>query len=227
MKPIRDRHLGETIIVLGCGPSLKTVPSVFLDRFTTIGTNRVSLNYDPDYLVWIDRELPLREYKILNASKAERFSPTMEASGRVEMIFQPIEQNIPVLEGCKGKAPRTEPESNRFGRYEPGEDDPVLSDDYDKGLYCGASTIFPALNLAVLFGATRIILAGMDLKDNSHCHPSREGKDPNLPFNNAAEILRSFDYIADDLHGTGVEILNLNRRSAVRNFRFVDMKDVA
>jgi hypothetical protein len=51
---IRDKHLGETIILLGTGPSVNTIDLSVLDNFTTIGANGIGLVYYPDYYVICD-----------------------------------------------------------------------------------------------------------------------------------------------------------------------------
>src|SRR5262245_2050327 len=48
----RKRHAGETIIVCGCGASLKTLP--IPAGCVTIGTNDVGRLFDPDYLVVVN-----------------------------------------------------------------------------------------------------------------------------------------------------------------------------
>jgi len=48
----RDAHLGETIVVCGCGPSLKELPDP--ERMITLGVNDVGRLFDPTYLVVVN-----------------------------------------------------------------------------------------------------------------------------------------------------------------------------
>ena len=46
---LKNKHRGETGIVIGNGPSLRDVTKEQLDRYPTIGTNRIYLKYNPTY----------------------------------------------------------------------------------------------------------------------------------------------------------------------------------
>ena len=54
MKEYKDKHTGETCIIIGNGPSLKFVPNHFLDKYPTFGSNRVYLKYIPKYYVCVN-----------------------------------------------------------------------------------------------------------------------------------------------------------------------------
>ena|SRR5688572_19811911 len=67
----RDRHRGETIIVCGCGVSLKRFRRP--DGFVTIGVNDVGRLFTPDYLVVINerRQFTQERYAYVEASQAK------------------------------------------------------------------------------------------------------------------------------------------------------------
>lgn len=49
---LKDRHRGETCLVIGNGPSLKKVPRELLERYPSFGTNRIYiLPFIPTYYV--------------------------------------------------------------------------------------------------------------------------------------------------------------------------------
>jgi len=50
----RDRHRGETLILLGTGPSLRSLDLAALRRFITIGCNGIGHTFQPDYYLIID-----------------------------------------------------------------------------------------------------------------------------------------------------------------------------
>jgi hypothetical protein len=51
---LHNKHVGETCIVVGNGPSLRNVPDEFLCTYPTFGTNRIYLRFTPDYYVAIN-----------------------------------------------------------------------------------------------------------------------------------------------------------------------------
>lgn len=58
---LHNTHYGATGIVIGNGPSLKEVPCEFLDRFPTLGSNRIYLRYIPTYYAVIN-ELLIQQF---------------------------------------------------------------------------------------------------------------------------------------------------------------------
>jgi hypothetical protein len=52
---VKDRHKGETCIIIASGPSLKDVPNEFLESYVTFGVNKIWLKeFSPTYYVAID-----------------------------------------------------------------------------------------------------------------------------------------------------------------------------
>ncbi len=85
--------------------------------------------------------------------------------------------------------------------------------------YCG-------INLAVHFGAKRIILVGFDMalrdkKHNYHDEHERMMKDNVY----REEFLPCFDSLPDGLKERGVEVLNATPESALKTFPFVSLRD--
>lgn len=50
----KDLHRGETALVIGNGPSLKSIPDDFLSRYVSFGSNRIYLRFQPDYYVAVN-----------------------------------------------------------------------------------------------------------------------------------------------------------------------------
>jgi hypothetical protein len=145
---IHGKHIGETIAVLGTGPSINDVDFSLLEGVTTIGVNRILYGFDPDYLVWLD----------LNAVE----------------VLEDIYGDSQALKLCSRRAWQ-EDDVIPFEKYEPKNGQPFLSSDFRKGMYHGPSSIFAAINLAYLFGAERVILLGVDLHNGAHFY-SDKGK---------------------------------------------------
>ena len=187
-RPIEGRHSGEIIAVLGNGPGLLDSPTEDLRRITTIGVNRVPLHHDPDYLLWLDVKFQSECSELIARSGAEKFA--------AEKIRLPHPYH-------------------RFGKYVPRSGEPMMSDSFEKGLYWSQTSVFPAINLAVMFGAAGIVLAGVDLADGSHFY-SRDGADAEFP--GAMRILADMRKFADYAAAAGIEVWNASSGGAVDFF---------
>ncbi len=76
-----------------------------------------------------------------------------------------------------------------------------------------------AINLAVLLGATRIILVGFDMRvvdSNHNFHQNHEKRMKETLY--AEEFIPSFDSLVDPLHILGIEIFNTTLDSAMNCF---------
>jgi hypothetical protein len=87
-----------------------------------------------------------------------------------------------------------------------------------------------AINLAVLFGATRILLLGFDMKPNgagaTHWHAGDPCYLKPTRARNFERFQSRFPRIAEDAKELGVEILNVNENSAINEFEKVHIKEV-
>jgi hypothetical protein len=100
-----------------------------------------------------------------------------------------------------------------------------------KMLHFGGNSGYQAINLAFLFGATRIILSGFDMKKEgaqvhffgSHpYHKKNQGPNENL----MARWINNFWGLAEDLNQEGVEVLNATRSTALQCFSKVNLEDI-
>ena len=87
-------------------------------------------------------------------------------------------------------------------------------------IYQGANSSFQAMNLAVLFGARRIVFLGLDLSAGAdgethwHKYPSEfERRSPGWDLFKSA-----FETAAPILQGMGVEVINASRRTVLECF---------
>jgi len=85
-------------------------------------------------------------------------------------------------------------------------------------LHTGRNSGYQAINLAVLLGATRILLLGYDMqkgeKGETHFHGDHPWHAP-LPYD---RFLMCFDTIVKPLQKLGVEVINCSRRTALTVF---------
>lgn len=96
-----------------------------------------------------------------------------------------------------------------------------------RALVTGRNSGFQALNLAVLAGARRIVLLGFDGKPASDGRSHWFGEHPE-PMSTAvyAYFRQAMSAAEDDLAAAGVEVLNASPKSAIDTFKKVSIRDV-
>ncbi len=169
----RDRHVGETVIVCGCGTSLKSLTSK--PPCTVIGVNDMSRQFEPDYLVVLN---PERQF-----SKA-RFSAIRDTQAKA--VFTSVtDLDIPVANVVRfalGKRGGTSVSAK--GRLPYTRNSPYV-----------------ALALALFMGARRIGLIGVDFTSHhffgaTGTHPlAREIRAINREFGQLADANPQADIV--------------------------------
>jgi hypothetical protein len=94
----------------------------------------------------------------------------------------------------------------------------------EKAIHWGANSGYQAINLAYLWGATRILLLGYDCKTiNGKAHwfgQHPQGLNRNQPLD---EWKRNFPQLAADLEAEGVEVINCSPDTALDCFERMDI----
>ncbi len=139
----REMHSSSTIIVCGCGPSLRELEQP--ERFITIGVNDVGRLYDPTYLVVLN---PRQQFK------ADRFR-YVEASNAQALFTQ--------LDLGRVKPPVVKFRLGQYGGVEIGAGDV---------LHYTQNSPYVAVCLAAYMGAKRIGLIGVDFTDDHFFAPT-------------------------------------------------------
>jgi hypothetical protein len=141
-----------------------------------------------------------------------------------------IRKGVPEFSGLKitqdQQAIKAYPELRKIGVR--GQTDRLVA--HEPGIVaCGSRkgyghSGFQALNLAVQFGAARIILVGYDMQgEHWHGrHPSGLNNPGALHF---SEWRRGLDAAAPTLTALGIEVLNASRESALTQYPVVDLED--
>ena len=93
-------------------------------------------------------------------------------------------------------------------------------------VHYGANSGYQAVNLAYLFGASKILLLGFDCKrgeqKRSHWHGDHPG-----PLNKDMPIhtwQKAFPKLAEDLKAEGVEVVNATRDTALECFQKIKLE---
>lgn len=211
---LKDKHAGQTCLIIGNGPSLKDIPLSFLRKYPSFGTNRIYLmdGFTPTYYACIN---PL----VIEQSAEEIFKLKSEA------LF--LRKGSPV-DG-----------DNVFDLVSASV--PSFSKHPDSWIYEGFTVTYVCMQLAYYMGFDRVLLVGVD---HSYIHdgaPNQElvskGHDPNHFDPNYfgegvhwhAPDLRRSEYayaMADTVFSTSArEIINLTPGTKLDIFEKGDWHD--
>jgi hypothetical protein len=198
-----DAWQGQTVFILGGGPSLKGFDaSVLKGQGKVIGINEAGLTMAPwsDILFWADRRWLDWNHERLHLHAGEwkvtRKRPHIDLPYDVKSVrFLP----------------------RRFSHWP----DAV-------GGWCSGSS---CVNLAYLLGARRVVLLGFDMHDLP-AERWREGnwhnrhQEPPLTGQRTNRFIPAFEVMAPILKDRGVEVLNATPGSALQCFPFANLKDL-
>jgi len=222
--PINNRHKGETIFILGDGPSLQNVPKAILEQYTTIGANRVNLYYTPTYQIATDSRMLFNHRNPFQSSRTQKF-------WLFSHYYTHDEFNDPHTR--KAQIINSYNPEGMFYRYKIDEgytadkwSRTVFSKNFKQGLRIGRTIAIPMINLAYIMGAKRICLFGIDMNNNNHFYKplnDRQEKEQELKYPHFDVIIESFEKINKFFKKRRIKIFNMNPDSAVRVFPFAEL----
>ena len=155
-KGIRNRHKGETCLVIGNGPSLKDIPIDFLDYYPSFGTNRIYMlgDFTPTY------------YAAVNPLVIQQFSDDMK-----DMNCEKFISAYYAAELVTDAHPLYSSVVPEFSRNP------------EAWVYEGYTVTFVCLQLAFYMGFSTVLLVGVDHKYEFDGMPNElkmvVGDDPN------------------------------------------------
>lgn len=88
----------------------------------------------------------------------------------------------------------------------------------------GRNSVYQAINVGVHFGGTRILLLGVDMKNDHGAHFF--GRHPNNTEAPYAVCIQRFATMGEPLKAIGVEVINCTRDTALKVFPRVPLEDV-
>jgi hypothetical protein len=195
-----DSWSGEPTFIIGGGPSLKGMD---FKRFCGRGARVIAINnagIEDDRCQWAD-VLLFSDARWLewNADNLQKFRGEFIVTRKMPAI-RPTGVDIKVM------------------HYHPRE----FSDQCDTlGGWCTGSS---AINLAYLFGSTRLFLFGFDMRNVGNWHDNH--KEPALPDQHREKFIPTLERWAPKLLDRGVQAFNCYERSALRCFPFIDPEQV-
>lgn len=223
---LKDKHKGETCIIIGNGPSLKEIPQEFLKKYPTFGTNRIYAikhleGFHPAY------------YASVNPLVLDQFGREMIQAykGKVMRFFlrESYVNDNPAIGNQPAIVPLISSGAQRF------------FDDPSTGLYEGHTVTFVCMQLAYYMGFSKVLLVGVDHRYKFEGEPNQEliaqGPDPNHAdedyFSNGAkwhapDLVKSeeaYQMAREAFEKDGREIINVTPNSALEVFEKGDWKD--
>jgi hypothetical protein len=192
LKGFRKIHQDSSIVVCGCGESLNDLAEP--ERFITIGVNDVGRRFQPNYLVVVN---PPNQF----SGDRFRFVETSQA----EYVFTQLDLGINHPNIVKFQL-------GTFGGTE------FFAKDV---LHYTNNSPYIALCLAILMGARRIGLIGVDFTD--HHFFAKTGRHPLTP--QLDSINEQYHRLAEAAKSHGIEIFNLSRISRLTAFPKISLDE--
>lgn len=94
-----------------------------------------------------------------------------------------------------------------------------------RGLRAGHSSGYQAINLAVHFGARRILLLGYDMAPTADGVSHWFGEHPDRRPSPYPEMCAAFETLVEPLRAIGVDVVNCSRRTALTTFPCLSLED--
>jgi hypothetical protein len=222
---LKDKHKGETCIIIGNGPSLKEIPQDFLKKYPTFGTNRIYAirhleGFHPTY------------YAAVNPLVLDQFGREMlqQYKGKVLRFFL---RDAYVSDVVLGQQPAVVPlVSSEAARF---------FTDPSSELYEGFTVTFVCMQLAYYMGFSKVLLVGVDHRYTFEGDPNQElvaqGPDINHADDyyfsngakwNAPDLKKSeeaYQMAREAFEKDGREIINITPNTALETFELGEIKD--
>ncbi len=144
----KDKHFGQTGVIIANGPSLNDINLDYLKQFVTIGMNRIYLLYDktdfrPTYYCLEDH--------MVAEDNADEIS-ALESS----TMFIPKDLSYCI------KGNKNIHYTNLIRRYRGAKTESMFSTDFSQKAYWGGTVTYYALQLAYYLGFQKVYLVGLD-----------------------------------------------------------------
>lgn len=153
LTPFKDKHRGQTCVIIGNGPSLNKIDFKTLEKFITFGVNGIFYKFDelgfvPDYYVVEDTAVMQDNVVRIQDfyGKKASFFPTI-----YKKYFKKLDNRYFF------RMDRRFYEGRSYGH-----EIPQFSRDCNDRIFCNQSVTFINLQLAMYMGFSKILLVGMD-----------------------------------------------------------------
>ena len=214
-KDLHNKHLNETGIVIGNGPSLKDIPVWYLEKYPSFGTNKIFLldGFRPTYYVAVN---PLVIEQVVNQVKSDDYDAMFVTEHYTKHL---LTDALPLRSSVM----------------------PSFSRNSEEWIYEGYTVTYVCLQLAYYMGFDTILLVGCDhsyefegspneLKlawgeDVNHFHPEyfsngNKWHNPDLEQSERAYKMAKTVFEADDR-----QIVNLTTKTELNVFEKGDWRE--
>jgi uncharacterized Rossmann fold enzyme len=189
---MRGIHQGRVFHILGNGPSLPKTIGKIIDTDMVISCNAAYLVF-PNANYWTCLDLLVSETRPLHRELQYYF---MEESKTTKKIIS----------------------VNSWFNYMTASPYAIFKKDDD--MQWDGSVCHAACCMAMFFGASKIIIHGVDYQDRGHFYKSNDTLDkPDQRWDNITTIMNGWAKIADMASKRGIPIFNANHNSMVHNFQ--------
>ena len=165
---LRDRHRGETVVIIGNGPSLNDTDLSLLEGHVTIGVNSIFLAADrlPG---------PLTYYMVEDQAVFRENTEAIKSYVAGTKIFPSNYRQAFTDEEVDDDTVFFRMNAGFYGRGTGTYCHPRFSTDASQRIFCGQSVTIANLQLAYWMGAQRVVLIGMDFSYSIPSDAERRG----------------------------------------------------
>lgn len=148
LEDLKDKHAGETIWVLGSGPSLNFIDLAFFDDKTVVTVN------------WVGRTFGLKSFYAYSNYHSPEVIPTF-GSGLITAVM--LHNDTLTQKPWPGVVPENVALSQASSYHPPGKSwDPYTMPPPEGQIVYGSSSIHGAMHLAAHLGASSIVMVAAD-----------------------------------------------------------------
>ena len=168
LNSLRDLHRGETVVIIGNGPSLNNTDLSVVEGHITIGVNSIFLATDrlPG---------PLTYYVVEDQAVFYENTEAIKSYGAETKIFPSNYRHAFSDEEIDEKTIFFRMNAGFYGRRTGTYCHPRFSTDVAQRIFCGQSVTIANLQLAYWMGARRVVLIGMDFSYSIPSDAERRG----------------------------------------------------
>ncbi|MDC3331882.1 glycosyltransferase [Ilumatobacter sp.] len=168
LSSLRDRHRGDTVVIIGNGPSLNDTDLSLLKGHVTIGVNSIFLAADrlPD---------PLTYYVVEDQAVFRENTEAIKSYVAGTKIFPSNYRDAFSDQEIDEKTVFFRMNAGFYGRGTGTYCHPRFSTDVAQRVFCGQSVTIANLQLAYWMGAHRVVLIGMDFSYSIPSDAERRG----------------------------------------------------
>lgn len=175
----------------------------------------------------VDLEIARGRVRAIAVNLSWRLCPWADVLYATDGAFWKAQGGVPEFKGLRLTSDERAVEAFGIAKVQCRKQDDRILLDAPGVIGWGGNSGFHALNLAIQFGAAKVILVGFDmtLERGSHWHGEHEGGLHNPTRGNVDRWRRVFDKAAPIAASLGVSVLNCSPGSALESFPKMSLEE--